>query len=278
MEIEAISAWKHPCRKSCTTPIMATADLARFIFNVDPKDQLRLVGSLRRDFYQMPIDPADIANGVIQLDGQHESDGYLNFSWVRTLRHDGLLTVSPFYHFNSANYDSSPLDFPNAITDHRASSYVGAQTTLSATMARNTIQGGLYGFWQHDDQLFGVLFNDGQIRHLGSADPHRKRGSGIRGRQVCSDSVADVSGGVRQTHFSSPTFSENPTSPRAGVSVRIPRLNWVFRGFYGQFYQPPPLVTVSGPLLAIVNTPKIPKTRSNLSHCTESETQSISSA
>ena len=230
------------------------------IFNVDPKDQLRLVGSLRRDFYQMPVDPADIANGVIQLDGQHENDGYLNFSWVRTLGHDGLLTVSPFYHFNSANYDSSSFDFPNAITDHRASSYVGAQTTLSATVARNTIQGGFYGFWQHDNQLFGVLFNDGSNTPISD----REIPTGNVEAVFVEDKFAvtpwlTLSGGVRQTHFSSPTFSENPTSPRAGVSVRIPRINWVFRGFYGQFYQPPPLVTVSGPLLAIVNTPNDPQ-------------------
>ena len=226
------------------------------IFNVDPKDQLRLVGSLRRDFYQMPVDPADIANGVIQADGQHESDGYLNFSWVRTLGHDALLTASPFYHFNDANYDSSSFDFPNAITDHRASNYVGAQTTLSATVARNTIQAGFYGFWQHDNQLFGVLFNDG----FNSPISDREIVTGNAEAVFVEDKFAitpwlTLSGGVRQTHFSSPTFAENPTSPRAGVALQIPRINWVFRGFYGQFYQPPPLVTVSGPLLAIVNTP-----------------------
>jgi len=60
---------------------------------------------------------------------------------------------------------------------------------------------------------------------------------------------------VRQTFFSTPTSTDDATSPRAGVSIRIPRINWVFRGFYGQFYQPPPLVTISGPLLGIVNTP-----------------------
>src|SRR5437879_12490771 len=73
----------------------------------------------------------------------------------------GVLTVSHFYHFNSANYDSSPNDFPNAITDDRTSNYVGAQTTLSFTVARNSIEGGFYGFWQHDNQFFGVLFNHG---------------------------------------------------------------------------------------------------------------------
>jgi hypothetical protein len=227
-----------------------------FILNADPKDQLRLVTSLRRDYYQMPLDPADAANGVIQVDGQHETDGYLNFSWVRTFTHNGLLTVSPFYHFNSANYDSAPYDFPNAITSHRGSTYAGAQTTLRATLARNSLQGGIYGFWQHDKQGFGVLFNDGSNAPI--AD--REIATGNMEAVFVEDKFSvtswlTLSGGVRQTHFSSPTFTENATSPRAGAAFRIPRINWVFRGFYGQFYQPPPLVTVSGPLLGIVNTP-----------------------
>jgi len=226
------------------------------IFNADPKDQLRLVGSLRRDYYQMPISPLDAANGVIQEDNQHEADGYLNFSWVHTFSHSGLLTVSPFYHFNSANYDSSPNDFPNAITDHRASNYVGVQTTLSITVARNTIEGGLYGFWQHDNQFFGVLFNDGSNSPLSD----REIVAGNMEALFVEDKFAvtpwlTLSGGVRATHFSGPSVRENPTSPRTGVAVRIPRVNWVFRGFYGQFYQAPPLVTVTGPLLGLVNTP-----------------------
>src|SRR6202022_2750326 len=58
-----------------------------------------------------------------------------------------------------------------------------------------------------------------------------------------------LTGGVRQTHFSG-TITENATSPRIGLSVQIPRLNWVLRAFYGQYYQAPPLTTLSGPLLA----------------------------
>ncbi len=37
--------------------------------------------------------------------------------------------------------------------------------------------------------------------------------------------------------------------PRAGVAVEIPRIHWVFRGFYGRFYQPPPLLTATGPIV-----------------------------
>ena len=58
-----------------------------------------------------------------------------------------------------------------------------------------------------------------------------------------------LNGGVRLTHFGEPTISENAADPRIGAAIRIPHLNWVFRGFYGRFYQPPPLLTVTGDAL-----------------------------
>jgi outer membrane receptor protein involved in Fe transport len=57
--------------------------------------------------------------------------------------------------------------------------------------------------------------------------------------------------GVRQTHFSGGVV-ENTTSPRLGLSVRVPTLNWTFGGFYAKFYQAPPLLTASGPLIDFV--------------------------
>ena len=42
---------------------------------------------------------------------------------------------------------------------------------------------------------------------------------------------------------------ENATDPRVGISVRVPKIHWVFRAFYGKFYQAPPLQSISGPLL-----------------------------
>ena len=41
---------------------------------------------------------------------------------------------------------------------------------------------------------------------------------------------------------------------RAGAAVHVPKIGWVFRGFYGRFYQPPPLLTASGPLLQFVTS------------------------
>ena len=33
------------------------------------------------------------------------------------------------------------------------------------------------------------------------------------------------------------------------LQCACPKLNWVFRGFYGRFYQPPPLLTAAGPIV-----------------------------
>ena len=44
-------------------------------------------------------------------------------------------------------------------------------------------------------------------------------------------------------------LTETAVNPRVGGVVRIPRWGWAVRGFYGRYYQPPPLTTVSGPLL-----------------------------
>src|SRR5579863_2352320 len=83
------------------------------IFNLDPKDQLRLVVSARRDYYQIPIAPGvinqlDNEPGAIfltpfppgsffQQDAQQEADTFVNFSWVRTITPNVLLTVSPLF-------------------------------------------------------------------------------------------------------------------------------------------------------------------------------------
>jgi hypothetical protein len=181
----------------------------------------------------------------------------VNLSWVRTFSPRVLLTVSPFYHFNSANYDSAPFDFPVATTDHRRSSYGGLQATLQATVARNEIQVGTYDFAQHDDQLFGLLIND-------NSSPSFQDQETVSGRlesifledKFTATSWLTLSGGLRQTFFASGISgsSESATSPRAGVALRVPRLGWVFRGFYGRFYQAPPLLTASGPLLDFVTS------------------------
>ena len=57
-----------------------------------------------------------------------------------------------------------------------------------------------------------------------------------------------LTAGVGLTDFSG-AISENAADPRLGGAVPIPHLNWVLRGFWGEYYQAPPLSTVPGPLL-----------------------------
>jgi outer membrane receptor protein involved in Fe transport len=230
------------------------------IFNVNPSNQLRLVTSLRKDYYQIPYDPDPNSLSNSQYDssglrdGQHEGDALVNFSWVHTFNPDVLLTVSPFYHYNSANYDGNPNDFPVATTDDRTSNYYGGQTTLSASLPRNNVQVGLYAFGQHDNQLFGAIFNDGS----GTNFRDRELASGAVEAFFVDDKIKvapwlTLIAGMRPTHFSG-SFSENAISPRFGAALTVPRLNWVFRAFYGHYYQAPPLITASGPLLQYVES------------------------
>ena len=235
------------------------------IFNFDPSNQLRLVTSLRRDYYQIPYDPNpnDIENAPIPQnnfsaqypsiglrDGQHEGDAFVNFSWVHSFNSKTLLTVSPLYHHNSANYDSSPNDTPIASTDHRTSSYAGGQVSFNANFARNNLQTGLYSFYQKDNALFAAIFNDSS-GNPPFIDPEHPSGS--LEAFFLDDKFKPVpwltlSAGMRPTHFSG-GVTESAISPRFGAALNIPRLNWTFRAFYGHYYQAPPLITVSGPLL-----------------------------
>jgi outer membrane receptor protein involved in Fe transport len=216
------------------------------IFNATPSDQLRFVGSFRRDEFQVPTDPSAEGGGL--RDTQHEQDGFANFSWVHTIGQGTLLIVSPFYHFNRAAYDSSPNDVPLITTDHRTSQYAGAQVTLSFVRGKHNARGGFYGFAQQDHELFGLA------EPHGSGEPvvQNVRPTGNLEAVFLEDQYRvsnwlTLNGGIRLTHFSG-GVSENAASPRAGGAITLPKLHWIVRGFYGRFYQAPPLTTVNGPL------------------------------
>ena len=219
---------------------------ASLLFNAGASDQLRLVASLRGDHYQIPNRPEQQTAGL--RDVQRERDAFVNFSWVHTVGTGVLLTVSPLYHFNRAAFDGGENDAPFVATDHRTSHYVGGQVSLARVAGKHNARGGVYGFAQHDDALFGLRAAGG--------------GASLRQQQKLSGNVEaffveeqykatrwlTLNAGIRLTHFSG-SLSENAASPRVGAAVRLPRLGWVVRGYYGRYYQPPPLSTVSGPLL-----------------------------
>ncbi len=221
------------------------------IFNLDPQNQLRLIAQARRDFYQVPIDPGDATTFL--GDANRENDSFAAFSWVRTFGPGLVLTVSPFFHYNSANYHSNPNDMPSAATQDRSSKYEGGQAGISWIKGRSNARMGIYSFAQQDDQFFHVIYNDGSgtvIPPL-AQNPNGSLIAAFIEDQFKPASWLTLNAGLRQTHFSG-ALTENASSPRVGVSVRIPKLNWVFRSFYGRFYQAPPLGTLSGPALAAI--------------------------
>ncbi|HEX5410375.1 MAG TPA: TonB-dependent receptor [Terriglobia bacterium] len=217
------------------------------IFNATPQDQLRLVASGRADHYQIPNTPEQQSAGIRDLD--LERDAFVNFSWVHTLGPGTLLTISPFYHFNRANFVGGANDNPFILDNNRGSNYLGGQATLALVKGKHNAQFGLEGFGQRDDTFFG-------LKSAGPASQppieQRYKPSGNMESAFLQDqfqvaSWLSLSGGLRMTHYAG-LLQENGADPRVGAAIHIPRLGWVLRGFYGRYLQPPPLDTFSGPL------------------------------
>ncbi len=239
---------------------------ASFIFNPSPDNQFRIVTGLRQDYYQIPIDPDPNSTGNQILessgespsyglrDGEREPDGYAVFSWVHTFNPNTVLTVSPFYHYNAADYHGGPNDYPVISTVNQTANYAGLQATVTDSFWKNDFDAGLYGFVQHQYNYFDNQFTDGSQNFPASS-------IGVTGELVDefiddkfkATSWLTLIAGLRESEFNA-TISETATDPRVGAAVKIPRLNWVFRGFWGEFYQAPPLVTATGALLGLANS------------------------
>lgn len=220
-------------------------------FNKTPNDQLRLVASARGDHYQVPNDPDQQALGI--RDVEDERDDLINFSWLHTLDQGAVLTVSPFYHFNRAHYVGGFAGEPDPDVvipgDDRGSNYIGGVVSVAVNHGKHNGRAGFQAFGARDNQLFEIVTSDGSNPPLSQRE---KVWGNVEALfledQYKLTSWLTINGGVRLTHFSS-TISENAVDPRVGAALRIPKLNWVLRGFYGRYYQAPPLLTVNGPLL-----------------------------
>ena len=220
---------------------------ASIIFNKTPADQLRLVTSLRGDHYQVPNDPDQQATGI--RDVENERDSFVNFSWLHTSGSGILTTISPFYHFNRAHYIGGPNDTPTIPEDDRGSNYLGEVVSVAVTRGRHNARVGVQVFGARDNQFLSLITADG-------SNPPAQQRSRLWGNveaifledQYKPTSWLTLNAGLRLTHFGG-SITENAADPRMGAAVRIPRLGWVARAFYGRYYQAPPLVTASGPVL-----------------------------
>jgi len=227
--------------------------------NQTPKDQLRFTGQLRQDHFQVPYDNSDtdyeFTSGYYDSfglrDAQTERDGFVIANWVHTFSPKAILQAAPFYHLNISNYDSLPTDPTVATTWHQRSNYAGGQADFRADLGkRNTLSAGLYSFWQNENDLFGFIVNDGSA----SSQPNT---TGIANAGLVEFYFSDhlrvnqwitLLGGMRFSIYRS-GLDESAAYPRIGATAEIPKLHWVFRGFYGHFFQPAPLQTVSPSVL-----------------------------
>ena len=192
-----------------------------FVYLPSSNDEVRFIGSARGDRYQVPNGPDDQAAGT--NDQEVERDALAVFSWIHTWKGGPTLAVSPFYHFNRADFLGGPNDTPVTSTEKRDSHYAGGQIVLSDLTKRHNASAGIYAFFQHDNSTFGIQANDGS----GLSLQERDKLSGNLEALFLEDQYKPISwltltGGVRLTHFAG-SINENAADPRVGAAIRVPR-------------------------------------------------------
>jgi outer membrane receptor protein involved in Fe transport len=231
---------------------------ASLIRNQTANDQIRIDGQYRQDFFQVPYDPSstdyectsDYYCSYGLRDAQTERDSFVIANWVHTLSPKAQFSFAPFYHFNQSNYDSLSSDFPVATTWHQNSNYIGGQADAHDEIGPNSFSAGFSSFYQSERDLFGTIVNDGSA-------PSQPNTQSNVGAALFEFYVADhlrlgryitLLGGERFSIYHA-GIDETAIYPRIGATVEIPHLHWVLRGFYGHFFQPAPVQTVSASVL-----------------------------
>jgi hypothetical protein len=215
------------------------------IYNRSEGNQLRFVGSIRAERYEVPN---VIEQQLLGIDDHtRTSDAFSNFTWVHTTNSGTLLTVSPYYHRNRGQYLGGPDD-PLVTQDDRQSHYVGGYLNLAKTAGKHTFRVGTDSFGERWSSFFGLTATTGSRLSLFEQEQ--------LWATVLSAFVEDtfrasrwltLNTGLRFERFSG-TLKEQGTSPRIGVAIAAGR-GMVLRASYGRFYQHPQVATVSGPVL-----------------------------
>ena len=236
----------------------SASGFASLIRNQTAKDQLRMDAQYRQDFFQIPYDPdpndweqaSQYYESYGLRDHQTERDLFVLGNWVHTFSPDATVSLAPFYHLNQAAYDAPVQDFPVATTWHQTSNYAGAQADAHREAGPNSFSAGLYSFYQAENDLFGVLINDGSAPS--QPNTRAQANAGLVELYVADHlrlgRYITLLGGERFSIYRA-GLNESATYPRIGATVEIPRLHWVLRGFYGHFFQPAPVQTVSTTVL-----------------------------
>ena len=216
------------------------------LYNASPRDQVRWIISLRNDHYAIPNDADGQAQGIRDLD--LESDDLFGFRWVHSIPGGLILSVSPYFHFNNTHYVGGPGDTSTILNEDSRSNYVGVRAMLQALKKRHNARFGIESWGQRNNTQFDLTANPGtqvlqqQEMHWANTD------SLFAEDQYRPASWLTLDAGIRLVHYGG-LLSENAVDPRLGGGIRIPHLDWTVRGYYTYYYQPPPLDSLSGPLL-----------------------------
>ena len=122
-----------------------------FIFNPDPKNQFRVVGSLRQDYYQIPIDPDpnSVGNRIIPATPFAMANVSLTVtSLFRGFTPSIPILCSPFLPFittTAPTITAAPMIIPSSPPSLRPPTMQAAGRP-KPNIWRNDIQAGVYGF------------------------------------------------------------------------------------------------------------------------------------
>jgi len=202
--------------------------------------------SLRGSRYQIPNTQDQDSAGI--RDADLERDYLVGFNWTHSFSEGVLFMLTPYFHFNRADYQGGSNDTPYILNDNIRSDYLGARSVIQAQKKQHSAVAGIEVWAQHDNTFFGLAENPGgqalneQERHWANSE------SAFAEDQYKVTSWLTLDLGLRLTHYSG-LVNENAADPRLGAAIRIPRLNWIFHGYYAYYYQPPPLDSLEGPSL-----------------------------
>ena len=153
---DRITDWRRRLTAIYHDATNSESGFVSLIRNQTPKDQLRVDGQYREDYFQVPYDPdandyecdSDYYCSAGLRDGQTERDSFVIANWVHTISPKALVSVAPFYHFNQSDYDS--LASRPAGSDDVAPGLElrrGAGGSAASMLGWNSFSGGLYSFY-----------------------------------------------------------------------------------------------------------------------------------
>lgn len=221
-----------------------TGAFGSLMFTPTPQNQFHLVTTLRQDDYQVPVSADDIAAGI--ADDENEGDRAVVFSWIHVFNDHASLSVSPFFHQNTANFLGGVTDTPVSPTYKRTSDYAGGQTELTLVSGRQNLQIGVDAWRQSDHTTFAAVVTGTDSSFTQTNPATGGLAAAFVEDQITVASGATLSVGVRATEFNG-VVHEHAVDPRIGLTVVLPH-QLVARASYGAYYQAPPLDTVIGSL------------------------------